>query len=193
MTASGITKAVSGLESMVGLTVTGVEELVVFFIGMLTNTYLCLTTFAVTGSISAVVGAIQRAQDDLNKMTDSIGDGIADGAKGAQDGINKVLSGVNTFLGVDAPKVDFTKQIDELKNLKLPDSFFQDLKKLNDSLPTFQEVKNATESVLRLPFEELKKVIAQEMGNYMIGFTEKLVVFSILLNVEPRTCSQIAY
>jgi len=171
MTASGITKAVSGLESMVGLTVTGVEELVVFFIGMLTNTYLCLTTFAVTGSISAVVGAIQRAQDDLNKMTDTIGDGIADGAKGAQDGIDKVLSGVNTFLGVDTPKVDFTKQIDELKNLKLPDSFFQDLKKLNDSLPTFQEVKNATESVLRLPFEELKKVIAQEMGNYTFNDT----------------------
>jgi len=171
MTASGITKAVSGLESMVGLTVTGIEELVIFFIGMLTNTYLCLTTFAVTGSISAVVGAIKQAQDDLNQMTDKLGDGIADGAKGAQDGINKVLSGVNTFLGDDAPKVDFTKQIDELKNLKLPDSFFRDLQKLNDSLPTFQEVKNATESVLRLPFEELKLVIAREMGNYTFNDT----------------------
>lgn len=171
MTASGITRAVSGLESMAGLTVTGIEELVVFFIGMLTNTYLCLTTFAVTGSISAVVGAIEQAQNDLNKMTDTIGDGIADGAKGVQDGINSLLNGINTVLGKDPPKVDFTKQIDELKNLKLPDTFFQDLKKLNDSLPTFQDVKNATETVIRLPFEELKKVIAQEMGNYTFNDT----------------------
>jgi hypothetical protein len=185
MTASGIEKSVAGLQSMVGLTVTGVEELVVFFIGMLTNTYLCLTTFAVTGSISAVVGAIQRAQDDLNKMTDSIGDGIADGAKGAQDGINKVLSSVNTFVGVDAPKIDFTKQINDLKNLKLPDTFFQDLKKLNDSLPTFQEVKNATESVIRLPFEELKQVIAREMGNYTFNDT----VFPVPQKEKLTFCS----
>jgi hypothetical protein len=166
MTAKGITKAVNGLDSMAGLTVTGVEELVVFYIGMLTNTYLCLTTFAVTGSLSAVIGAIENAQADLNNMTNEIGNEIRDVSKDVQNGINGLVNGVNTLLGTQAPKVDFTKQINELKNLTLPDSLFQDLQKLNGSLPTFQDVKNATESVIRLPFEELKKAINQEIGNY---------------------------
>jgi hypothetical protein len=166
LTAKGITKAVNGLESMANLTVTGVEELVVFWIGMLTNTYLCLTTFAVTGSLSAVIGAIESAQNDLNNMTDKIGDEMSDVANTLESAINSALSGVNTFVGGTAPKVDFTKQINELKNLTLPDSLFADLQKLNNSLPKFDDVKNATESVIRLPFEELKKVINREVGNY---------------------------
>ncbi|KIW01121.1 uncharacterized protein PV09_07408 [Verruconis gallopava] len=166
MTAKGITKAVNGMEDMVSLTLTGVEELVVFFIGMMTNTYLCLITFAVTGSLSAVIGAIESAQNDLNNMTSAIGNEISDATKTVQDSINSLVSGINTLLGSQAPKVDFTKQIDELKNLTLPDSLFSDLQKLNNSLPTFDDVKNATESVIRLPFEELKKIVAQEIGNY---------------------------
>jgi hypothetical protein len=166
LTSKGITQAVNGLQGMVGLTITGVEELVVFFIGMMTNTYLCLTTFAVTGSMSAAIGAIEKAQDDLNTVTGKIGGEIGDVTKGVQDQINALAKEINSFLGADAPELDFTKQIDELKNIKLPDDMFNDLKKLNDSLPTFQDVKNATDSVIRLPFEELKKLINKEMGDY---------------------------
>jgi hypothetical protein len=171
LTAKGITNAVTGLESMVGLTVTGVEEIVVFYIGMLTNTYLCLTTFAVTGSLSAVIGAIENAQKDLNGMTSDIGNEISSASSDLQNGINSLVSGINSFLGTSAPKVDFTKQINELKNLTLPDSLFADLQKLNNSLPTFQDVKNATETVIRFPFEELKQLINKEMGNYTFNST----------------------
>jgi flagellar basal body-associated protein FliL len=185
LTAKGITKAVNGLESMVGLTVTGVEELVVFVIGMLTNTYLCLTTFAVTGSLSAVIGAIESAQKDLNTMTAQIGGEISDVSSDVQSSINSLVNGINTFLGTDAPKVDFTKQINELKNLTLPDSLFQDLQKLNNSLPTFEDVKNATESVIRLPFEELKKVISREVGNYTFNSS----VFPVPQKEQLSFCS----
>lgn len=171
MTAKGITNAVNGLESMIGLTVTGVEELVVFVIGMMTNTYLCLTTFAVTGSLSAVIDAIESAQQDLNNLTSALGNEISTTTQDVQNSINSLVSGINTLLGSQAPKVDFTKQINELKNLTLPDSLFADLQKLNNSLPTFDDVKNATETVIRLPFEELKKVIAQEIGNYTFNGT----------------------
>jgi hypothetical protein len=171
MTAKSITKAVNGLESMVTLSVTGVEEIIVFYIGMLTNTYLCLTTFAVTGSVHAVVDVVQSAQDDINNMLSGIGNELNTTAGELQKGINGLVSGINTLTGANAPKVDFSKQINELKNVKLPVNLTDDLQKLNNSLPTFDEVKNATETVLRFPFEELKKLINDTMGRYTFNDT----------------------
>lgn len=166
MTAKGITKAVTGLESMAMLSVTGVEEIIVFYIGMLTNTYLCLTTFAVTGSIRGAIDVLETAQDDLNKLLGGIGNDINSAATDLSKGINDLVSGINTFTGSNVPKVDFSKQVNELKNVKLPVNITDDLQKLNNSLPNFAEVKNATETVLRFPFEELKKVINESMGQY---------------------------
>jgi hypothetical protein len=169
MTATGITKAVNGVEDVINLTITGVEEIVVFYIGMLTNTYLCLTTFAVTGSLSSVIGAIENAQQTLDSDTNAIGNDIASAATTVQNGINALESGINTLLGSSAPTVDFSSEINALKNLTLPDSLFADLQKLNNSLPTFQDVKNATETVIRTPFEDLKSLISREIGNYSIN------------------------
>ncbi|KAF2433143.1 hypothetical protein EJ08DRAFT_584421 [Tothia fuscella] len=166
MTASGITKAVNGLESMVTLSVTGVEEIIVFYIGMLTNTYLCLTTFAVTGSTRAVIDVLDDAQKDINAALGTIGGDLNGAAGDLQKAINGIANGINTFTGAKIPKADFTKQIDALKNVKIPAGLSDDLKKLNSSLPTFAEVKNVTETALRFPFEELKKTIAESMGRY---------------------------
>ena len=52
LTASGVEKAVNGLMSMLDLSVTGVEEIVVFIFNLLTSTYVCLITLAVNGSVT---------------------------------------------------------------------------------------------------------------------------------------------
>jgi hypothetical protein len=166
MTASGMTKGVSALESTVTLMVTGIEEIIVFYIGMLTNTYLCLTTFAVTGSVRAVIDMLETAQKDLTAMTKAVGGDLSGAADSLQKAISGFTSSINTFTGSNIPKVDFSKQIAELQNLTLPLNMTDDLTKLNNSLPTFEQVKNATETVLRFPFEELKKLINESMGQY---------------------------
>lgn len=166
MTADGITKAVQGLHSMLDLTVTGVEEMVVFYIGMLTNTYLCLITAAVSGSVHAVVGVLESAQGDINKTLGAIGDDIGTVASNIQNGINGLVSGVNTVLGKNAPTIDFSKQINQLKTYTLPTTLDADLIKLNNSVPTFEDVKNFTDSMIQTPFEDLKKLMDQSWGNY---------------------------
>ncbi|KAF1989078.1 plasma membrane fusion protein prm1 [Aulographum hederae CBS 113979] len=168
MTASGVEHAVNGLMSMVTLSVTGVEELVVFFIGLLTNTYLCLITLAVSGSLHAGIELVKSVQGFLNKTLDGIGDDIAAAGTEAQNTINTIMDGINgiPFVGGKAPKVDLTKGINELKDLKLPGNLNAELQKLNSSIPTFEEVKNFTDSVIRLPFEEIKKLVNQSMTTY---------------------------
>jgi hypothetical protein len=167
MTAHGIEKAVSGLQTMVTMTLTGVEEIVVFYIGMLTNTYLCLITLAVSGSLHAAVDVLANAQKAVTDGLTGIENDIGSAATGLQNGINSLVSGINTVFGQNAPpKVDFSGPIGKLKNFTLPAGLTNDLKKLNSSIPTFDDVKNVTDDVIRLPFEELKKVISNSWGNY---------------------------
>jgi hypothetical protein len=172
MTARSVESAVSGLQSMVELMITGVEEIIVFIIGMLTNTYLCLITLAVSGSMKSVLEVLDKAQRELDKALSSIGDEIGDVAKGLEKGISTLANGINTAIGgSNAPKIDFSGPVNKMKTLKLPSGLSDDIKKMNDSIPTFAEVKNVTEGVIRLPFEELKKLIKTQWGPYKFNDT----------------------
>lgn len=170
LTAAGIDKSVNGLMSLSTLSVSAVEEIVVFVIGMMTNTYLCLITFAVTGSLRAVLGVIDSAQKDINDFGSKMGDDIGNAMKGFGDAYKKVQDTLGGgFIGptIKLPALpDMTKPINDLKSFKLPDDLSADLKKLNDSLPNFKQVKNATETVIRLPFKEIKDLINDKLGTY---------------------------
>jgi len=40
------------------------------------------------------------------------------------------------------------------------------LQDLNNSIPTFADVQNFTEIVIKFPFEEVKKLISETLGNF---------------------------
>lgn len=171
MTASGVETAVNGLMSMLLLTITGVEEIIIFFINVLTQTYLCLITLVISGSLHAAIKILDEASDFLNKTIGDIGDGISDLADGFQDKVNDFLEGINTVTSVfggdvDIPKLDMDDSIKKLNDLKLPDSLDEDLQKLNKSIPTFDDVRNFTDTALRFPFEEVKKLINGSIDDF---------------------------
>jgi len=171
LTAAGIEKSVNGLMQMSTLSVTAVEEIVVFVIGMMTNTYLCLITFAVTGSLHSVIGALDSAQDGLNNLTASLGGDLSGAVNTFQDAYNSFLGKLGSFIAlgqtIDKPApLNLTSEVNSLKNLKLPANLDADLQKLNGSIPTFDQVKNFTENLIRLPFEEVKLLMNEYMGNY---------------------------
>ncbi|KAL4937130.1 hypothetical protein BDV06DRAFT_79872 [Aspergillus oleicola] len=170
LTASGVETAVAALKTMLMLVVSGVEELVVFFIKMLYQTYLCLITMAVRGTVDVGVGLLQDAGDFLNSTIKSIGEGISDAAETFEDGLNDFVDGINTvgsIFGADeVPSLDLTEYTDELENAKLPSSIDEGLNKLNSSVPTFDEVSDFVENIIRTPFDEVKKLINESMGTF---------------------------
>ncbi|RVX75769.1 hypothetical protein B0A52_00125 [Exophiala mesophila] len=190
LAATGVEKSVNGLMEMSTLSVTAVEEIVIFVIGMMTNTYLCLITLAVSGSLHAVIGALDSAQDSLDKMTKDLGDGLGTAVGDFSEAYNKLVDSLKGFVGfsvsgVNPPKLDLTKQEDALRALKLPPGFEDDLAKLNNSIPTFAEVKNLTESIIRLPFQEVKKLMADNMKNYTFDRS----LFSVPQKQQLTFCS----
>lgn len=169
MTASGVEHAVSALHTMLSLTVTGVEELVIFIIKVMFQTYLCLLTLAVRGSVDVAVGVIKDAGDFLNSTVKSIGQDINKVVNTFEEGLNDFLDGLNTaasLFGGSVPPLDLDGKIEELENLHLPSSIDKSLDKLNDSMPTFDQVNNFTQNVLRMPFEEVKKLMNESLGPY---------------------------
>lgn len=172
LAATGVEKAVNGLMSMLLLSVTGVEELIVFYINMLTSTYLCLITLAVSGSLHVALQIVEDVTDFLNSTLGDIGKGIHEGVDTFQNGLNgfiKKLDSVPKFFGGGdgaIPTLDIGSSLDRLDHVALPATLDQGLAKLNASIPTFSDVQNFADNIIRLPFEEVKKLMNKTMADF---------------------------
>ncbi|KAH7399111.1 hypothetical protein DE146DRAFT_522128 [Phaeosphaeria sp. MPI-PUGE-AT-0046c] len=160
MTASGIDKAVGGLMTMLEMSVTGVEEIVLFVIHMMTSTYLCLITLAVSGGLHIAVELGNEINKKLNETIDSVTEDMGNSVKSVTEGINSIMDKINFNLpGFSKPSINLDNSINKLKGLELPPEMQRGLVKLNQSIPTFEEVQNFTDNLIRTPFEEVKKLI----------------------------------
>lgn len=191
LAATGVEKAVNGLMSMLLLSITGVEEIIVFYINMLTSTYVCLITLAVSGSLHAAIKVAEDVSDFLNKTLGDIGSDIHKGIAGFEDDLNKFSSALNSIPKIvgggdnTIPKLDVDSSLDKLDNLALPSTLDEGLQKLNSSIPTFSEVQNLTNTVIRFPFEEVKKL----MNDSMTAFKFDRSVFPVPQKEQVRFCS----
>ncbi|OAX84816.1 plasma membrane fusion protein PRM1 [Emergomyces africanus] len=165
LTASGVEKAINGLMSMLELTVTGVEEIFVFFVNVMTQTYLCLITLVVSGMMNAAIDVLKKATEFIDDVAGRIGNSINEGVSTIQEALNGFSSLINT-IGGDIPKLDLGGPIKELEDLSLPDSLTDDLNKLKEKIPNFEDVNNFTNNALRAPFELVKKLIRDEVDEY---------------------------
>ncbi|KAF8539901.1 hypothetical protein BDD12DRAFT_804969 [Trichophaea hybrida] len=171
MTAKGIETAVRALEDTLLLMITGVQEIVVFIVNLITSTYVCLITLAVRGSVEVMVDALKEITDFVNGTMNDIFNSAENDVKGIEDGINKVktfLDGIPGFFnkGVQIPNVNIPS-LDKLKNgLTIPDDFKTKLDNMEKSLPTFQEVKDAANDAIRIPFQLLTQKVNSSLGTY---------------------------
>ncbi|MCJ1358340.1 MAG: plasma membrane fusion protein prm1 [Icmadophila ericetorum] len=174
LAADGITKVVNGLMNMLTLTITGVEEIVVFYINLLTSTYVCLITLAVSGSLHVAIQVAEDVTAFLNKTLADIGDDLQQGIDGFQTDLNKFTSTLSSIPLVggkisDIPKLNIDSQLAELDNVHLPSSLDEGLNTLNASIPTFAQVQNFTNNAIRLPFELVKTLINNSLPHYQMN------------------------
>ena len=186
LAAKGVEKAVSGLESMLFMAVTALEEIFVFVINMMYGTYECLITLAVGTASHA---AIALAEDVTKFLNDTIGDITKDINSATGDfnnAINRFIGTFNTILGKSKPPtIDLGGPLDKLDKLQIPTGVQDELNKLNQSIPNFAQVHNATNTVLRLPFELIKKEMREHLGN----FTFNQSVFPVPARKQLTFCS----
>ncbi|WPH04091.1 Hypothetical protein R9X50_00697600 [Acrodontium crateriforme] len=175
LTAGGIEKAINGLMEMLILTITGVEEIVVFIINLLTSTYICLITMAISTGLHAAVAVAEDVGSFLNATVKDVGKDLGAVAGDFQKAMNGFLADVakleSVFTGKTPtpPTIDLTKDINKLDGLQLPSNYYQGLDKLNNSIPTFDQVHNLTNTALKYPFEEVKKLLNESLPKYTMN------------------------
>ncbi len=172
LSAQGIEKAINGLMEMLIMAITGVEEIVVFIVNLLTQTYICLITFAVGGSLHAAIAIAEDVGSFLNSTVKDVGNDLGNAASDFQNAMNGFISDLDKvgsfFTGddPDPPKIDLTNEINKLDGLQLPTGYDKELRELDDNIPTFAEVNNFTKNAIRWPFEEVKKLLNESLPKY---------------------------
>ncbi|KAG9831255.1 hypothetical protein KCU63_g14470, partial [Aureobasidium melanogenum] len=157
------------------LSITVLEEVFVFYVNLLTSTYVCLFTFAVGGSLHVAVDVAEDVGNFLNSTAKDVGTELGDAVNDFQKAMNKFTGAIGDigsfFAGknVNVPEINLNSSIAKLDTLQLPSGYDQGLDKLNNSIPTFAEVHNATNTALRFPFEEAKKLLNESMGKYTMN------------------------
>ncbi|KAF2639165.1 hypothetical protein P280DRAFT_403142 [Massarina eburnea CBS 473.64] len=173
MASATVEHAVHGLVKMLDLTVKGVEEIVLFVIHMLTQTYLCLITLVVTGSMHAAVEIGESIAKNLNQTiedaTNGIGDALSKGQASFKNVVDKIkqLPGMSDF---QSPIPNLDAQINKIKSLEAPQGVMDSVNKLNNSIPNFEEVQNFTDNIIRIPFEEIRGLLAK-LDNFTFDAT----------------------
>ena len=169
LVASGIEDSVKALKSMITLTITGVEEIVIFILKIMYQTYLCLITLAVRSTVSVGVGLIEDVADAVNTTLHTISSDIQSTVTTFESGLDDVIKLVNSatsLLGASIPTLNLNSSISALDDWSISSSFDKKLDELNSTIPSFTTVENYTENLIRLPFEEVKKLINESLGTY---------------------------
>ncbi|KAI0010632.1 hypothetical protein F4779DRAFT_288931 [Xylariaceae sp. FL0662B] len=95
LTASGITNAVQALMSILDMILTGIEQLILFVIGMMTDTYVCLITMVVHGGLNASALAVTKTTDAMNEAIEGIAKTINNTAQDLQKPVDAIYNVVN--------------------------------------------------------------------------------------------------
>jgi methyl-accepting chemotaxis protein len=116
LTASSITHAVQALMTVLDMILTGIEQLILFVIGMMTDTYVCLITMVVHGGLNASAVAVEKTTDAVNKAIDGVADGIAGSAGDIQSVIDKIYDVADKAGNIfDKGKDDAGNAVDQAK------------------------------------------------------------------------------
>lgn len=169
ISAKAVEASVRALQQTLMLAISAVREIVIFVINMLVSTYVCLITFAISGSVGLVLDATEEVgkflNDTLKEITGSI-DSEVKSLSNKMNELRKLLENVGNFFGgeFEIPEVKLPA-LDKLQKIQIPSGFLTKIEEMRESLPEFKEVKEAAEEVIRFPFNSLQVYTSGPLPN----------------------------
>lgn len=151
LSAEGIAKTVQGMAEMLMMVLTGVQELIFFFIEFEIGTFMCLCT-------ALVKGVLDFAELAINSTTKFFTDGMHDIASD----IENVLKNID-FKGLTDSAIS---EVDKLRTLNFTDnSIVNDIEDLNSKL-NYTEMQDTIKEVIGIPFDMVKQQLNESYGDW---------------------------
>lgn len=176
LAASSVESAVRATAASMQLSATVVENLILFTIGMMTDTYADLTAALIRGSAETAHDAVSQFSEASNKTIADIADDLERDANDIQEKIDAVVKEIEqTVFGQDlpdVPRVDVSSALEKLRTVDFDtERFTSDIDDLESDLPSFSSVRNATERAVSGPFERIRRGLNDTFADFSFDGT----------------------
>lgn len=170
LAADGITKAVQGLVEILLMILTGVQQLIMFFIEIKVGLILCFSTAIARAVLEVGEFAVKGATDVLNTNVKAIMGPLTSALNGFIDAAGHVASIVDDPFSGDNDQSsvqDIHDNLNKLNNLPPIDatSLLGDLKDLENKI-NYDNVKNVAKEAIAVPFDMVKRLLNESYGTW---------------------------
>ncbi|SNX84910.1 related to PRM1 - Pheromone-regulated multispanning membrane protein [Melanopsichium pennsylvanicum] len=177
--ASSITSTVHGAARVFDLSMTAIENILIYFVDSYRSLFLCFLELLVRGSLAVLIEAVQLISEALTGIFQGIRAAIQESVSGINTLLATAVSGINDVVRVfgqhiQAPTIS-VPALTALDNVTLPHEIEDGLLKLNATLPTLQQLKDKMDALIETPFEAMKT----EVNETLMGFTFNQSVFPL--------------
>ncbi|TFK67400.1 hypothetical protein BDN72DRAFT_843179 [Pluteus cervinus] len=165
--AEAINGTMNGARAALILALTSMEAIINFLIDIYRSTFLCFLELVLRGGLAILIGAVAELNSIISSAADSIRTSIQNDVNSANSVIKSAIDAVNKinpFSDISAPTIP-VPSLDALQNVTLPSSFQDSLTQLNNTLPTFNDLKDKIEAIISQPFELVKQDINDTFTN----------------------------
>lgn len=164
MAADGITKAVQGLVEVLLMILTGVQQLIVFFIELEVGLVLCFSTAIARAVLQVGEFAIQGATDALNSVLETTTGGLESAVSALSTALDNIIPLAihdkipaiddleDNLQKLDDVRIDTTTVLEDLEGLE---------KKIN-----YDNVKNVAKEAIAVPFDMVTRLLNESYGTW---------------------------
>lgn len=140
---------------------------------------MCTIELVVRGTLELLISAVEGITEGITLALSSLRTEIQQDIQTANNAIASAVKTINTVtslvnVNLNVPQFDIPS-LDGLANIQIPTTFQDQLRNLNSTLPTLEELRDSLDQVLAIPFKKLK----EEM-NGTFGELEKNITVSAL-------------
>lgn len=180
--AKGLEETNKGFVESLKLMLTAAEEMIFFMIELSVGTYACLLMAVVDSTAIAALNAtedvISIANDTLisfaNDLNTGLGDltniinDVIDTAEDTSDALKHMFSTSSTDntkqIKISEQMAHVNLTIKNMQDWMIPDSINTDIEKLKTKVIDFNDVKNYTQTLIDIPFNEIKRQINKNLN-----------------------------
>ncbi|KUI61785.1 Plasma membrane fusion protein PRM1 [Cytospora mali] len=156
LAADGITKTVQGMVEILMMILTGVQELIFFWIEFEIGTFMCLCTALVNGVLDFAEFAINGTTALLNEAVHKVASGI-------EDAVDAVVEAAKVFK-IDLS--DIETEVDKLSDVQIDtSSIVSGIKDLNSKI-NYTDIQNDVQEAIAIPFDMVKRLLNESYGSW---------------------------
>ncbi|KAG5518660.1 hypothetical protein PMAC_002629 [Pneumocystis sp. 'macacae'] len=167
--ARNVENSIQALNEVLLLALVGLENIVLFFIEMVTHTWTCLLELSIKGGINIAADVVEKVTNFVNFALQTIEKDVVSGIQEVNKGLSSILITIEKTLKVLGKNINLPpltiSSVDKFANVSIPENYDDELRKLQHKI-SLDPVKSIAKETIIFPFSQLRKIINNTLLNY---------------------------